>query len=299
MRMFVSGGSGFLGSAICDHLYQNGHEIFATGCKTEQPTKAHHFLNLHLNGINWAKLKEIDVVFHLGANNDTLDFNKEEMFRANYDASVELFQKMYLQGCKQFVFASSCSVYGNSPAPFTENSTLKPLNPYAESKKQFEIFARSFAANYNVNIVCLRYSNVYGPNEGHKGKRASMIFQIMEKIIQGKRPKIFKFGEQKRDWIHVEDVVRANIIASKYKGFDIFNCGYGESYSFNDITKIVNKELKTNIEPEYIDNPNPDVYQNYTECNMFKSAEKLAFRPDIGIEEGVIKTINAYLTSVK
>ena len=135
-------------------------------------------------------------------------------------------------------------------------------------------------------IVGLRYCNVYGPGESHKGKRSSMIYQLAQQISKG-NPRIFKMGEQKRDFIYVKDVVEANILASKAKESCIVNCGLGKATTFNRIIEILNKALGTNRKTEYIDNPYADQYQNFTECDMNLAKQKIGFAPEYGIEKGI------------
>jgi len=190
----------------------------------------------------------------------------------------------------------STAIYGDSPAPYIESETpLNPLNFYADSKARFEQFAKSFGHENKVDCVGLRYCNVYGPGEAHKGRRASMIHQLGQTMLKGERPRLFKDGTQKRDWAYVDDVAEVNIKASEFTGVDVFNVGSGEATSFNDIIKIFNKELNLTIEPEYIENPHIGAYQVHTECDMTKAAELLGFKPKFDVPNGIKK----YLEAVK
>jgi len=141
-----------------------------------------------------------------------------------------------------------------------------------------------FATMTKANVIGLRYCNIYGPGEGH---RASMVYQLLKQMTNGKRPKLYKHGEQKRDWIYVEDVVDANILASHAKCSGIFNCGSGNDYSFNDMVKIINQFLSTNYEPEYIENPYIKQYQSHTCCDMSKAKKILKFVPKRQLREGI------------
>ena len=136
-----------------------------------------------------------------------------------------------------------------------------------------------WAKQNKVNCVSLRYCNVYGPGEEHKGRRASMIYQLFLQMMAGQRPKIFRDGEQKRDWIWVTDVVHANLLASRFQGVDVFNCGTGNPVTFNSLVAEINSVMGTNLEPDYIDNPFPETYQAHTECSMTKADKVLDFRP--------------------
>ncbi len=288
MKILVTGGTGFVGSNLTNRLVDMGHEVTVIGTKTEQKTNASRYLELHFDGVDWDSVGPQDVLFHQAANNDTLDLNEEEMLRANVYTPLRMFYRLACMGCRQFVYASSTAVYGDSPAPYIEGVTPpSPLNPYGKSKYFFEKLIAKMPEKLNVNVVGLRYCNVYGPGESHKGKRASMIYQLAQQMMAGQPPKLFKHGEQKRDWINVEDVVQANLAAMNYPMSGVFNVGSGKATTFNDIVRILNRELNTNYETVWIGNPYKKRYQEYTECDMTKSKNELGFVPQIDIETGI------------
>lgn len=289
MRILVSGGTGFIGSNIALELMGLGHEVLITGRDTEQKISGFSgkYLQPNLVDLNWEDLGRLDAVFHEAAINDTTNLNENEMMRVNVDSSLGLFRRVLAGGCKKIVYASSTAVYGNSPAPYIEDKGLEPLNPYGSSKKILDEKAMAFAKEHpDTTIVGLRYCNVYGPRENHKGARASMIYQLARQMLKG-NPRVFKWGEQKRDYIYVKDVVRANLLAAKAKESGIYNCAYGKATSFNEIVGILNGVLGTNRAPEYIDNPYADRYQNHTLCDMTRAKEKLGFVPEYDIERGI------------
>ena len=285
----ITGGTGFIGSNIVKELNSKGHELVITGSDAEQDVNkgVTKYLQPGFLGIDWEALGKLDLIFHEAAINNTLLTDRTEMLRGNLLASQELFERAVKNGCKRIVYASSTAVYGNVEAPFRENGKTEPLNVYGESKKLLDDFAMEFAAkNPGITVVGLRYCNVYGPGEQHKGKRASMIYQLARQMLKG-RPRLFKNGEQKRDWIYVADVVQANILAASAKKSCVVNCGSGNAYSFNEIIAILNKTLGTSLEPEYIDNPFAASYQNFTYCDMSYAKEMLNFVPRYGLEEGI------------
>jgi ADP-L-glycero-D-manno-heptose 6-epimerase len=289
MRIFVTGGTGFVGSNLVKELYKQGHEIAVTGSDAEQNVGefVKKYLQPGLLGIDWSATGQIDVLYHEAAINDTMLNDREEMLRANLSASMELFEHAVENGCRKIVYASSTAVYGNAPAPFKEDGPIMPLNVYGESKKMLDEFATDFAIrNPEVTVVGLRYCNVYGPGEQHKGKRASMIYQLAQQMEKGS-PKLFKYGEQKRDWIYVDDVVKANLLAAEAKESCIVNCGSGSATSFNEIVEILNRVMSVSRTPEYIDNPFAEKYQDFTYCDMSKAAEKIGFKPEYDIEKGI------------
>lgn len=289
----VTGATGFVGHHVCNRLYNEGYTVVAVGTQDENKPLCHAFLQINLDGIPWDLVPEIDVCFHQAANNDTTDQDRTNMLRSNYSAPSNLFYRLvWEKNCKQFVYASSCSVYGKQPVPYVERETkLQPLNPYAESKVLFEQFAEVFAVEYGVNVIGLRYSNVYGPGEKHKGKRASMVHQLLQKMLVGQKPKLFKYGEQLRDWVYIEDVVEANMLASQYKHSNVFNVGAGESMSFNNVVNNLNIGLGTWLEPEYVDCPFLDAYQDHTLLDLAHSIHSLGFKPKHTISDGIAKFV--------
>jgi len=289
MRILVTGGTGFVGSNIARVLLERGDEVVITKRDSEQnlPDFSGTTLEGDLEKINWKEAGKLDAIFHEAAINDTTLLDAAEMTRVNVDASMRLFEYAAAGGCKKIVYASSTAVYGDGPVPYKERQELRPLNPYAESKVELEKRAAEFAEAHRGTIVIgLRYCNVYGPGESHKGKRASMIYQLAKQMQKG-NPKIFKWGEQKRDYIYVKDVVAANLLALEAKESFVVNCGSGKATSFNELVRILNSLLGVSRTPEYVDNPYLARYQNYTECDMSLAKEKLGFVPEFDIKRGV------------
>lgn len=289
MRTLVTGGTGFVGSNLVIALLQRGHEVLITGHDAEQtiPGFDNKYLQPSFLDLDREAIGNIDILFHQAAINDTTLLDRCLMFRTNVDAAKELFRYAGERGCRRIVYASSTAVYGDVKPPYREDGPVHPLNPYAESKLTLDEFAMEFARLHpEILVVGLRYCNVYGPRENHKGKRASMIYQLAQQIVKG-NPRIFKYGEQKRDYVYVADVVRANILAAAAKESGIYNCAYGKATTFNDLIKILCRVLNMKRETEYVDNPYAAVYQSHTECDMARVREKLGFVPEYDIEQGI------------
>src|SRR3989338_1701451 len=289
MRALVTGGTGFIGSNITLELLRRGYEVVITGSHVENklPEFKGKILTGDLSTIDWSQAGKVDAVFHQAANNDTTDLNKERMFATNVEAGKRLFMYARDTGCKRIVYASSTAVYGDVRPPYRESGPFHPLNPYAESKLAFDVWAVSFMKEHpDMRIVGLRCCNVYGPRESSKGKRATMIYQLYQQMRTG-NPRIFKYGEQKRDYIYVKDVVSANLLAAAADESCIVNCGFGKATSFNELIRILNRHLKLARTPEYVDNPYEGMYQEYTECDMSLAKEKISFLPKFDIEAGI------------
>jgi ADP-L-glycero-D-manno-heptose 6-epimerase len=277
----VTGGSGFIGSHLCERLYNEKYNVIAQGLKGELEPKCNYFLKCDLENLCTAEFPKIDICFHQASNNNTLDNNSNEMIYTNVELPSKLFDILYYKfHCRNFVYASSCSVYGHELAPYVEEKTkTNPLNVYAKSKLLFEEFATDFTLKHpDVKVIGLRYSNVYGPNEKHKGIRASMITQMLEGMMNGKSPRLFKHGEQKRDWVYIDDVINANMLASKSQISTIYNVGAGEAISFSEIATLINKNLKTNYGIDFIDCYFEHALQTFTLTDISKIS-KIGYKP--------------------
>ncbi|MEW5993919.1 MAG: NAD-dependent epimerase/dehydratase family protein, partial [Candidatus Zixiibacteriota bacterium] len=289
MKCLVTGGTGFVGSNLTLHLLNEGHEVIITGHEAEQhlPEFTGKCLYPGFLGIDWDAIHDVDVVFHQAALNNTRLLDRTEMFRANLESSKALFRHVVKHGCRRIVFASSTAIYGRHPAPYHESGPYDLNTPYAESKKYVEEFAMTVADDHpDVKVVGLRYCNVYGPREHHKGRRATMIYQLAQQMQTG-NPRLFKYGEQQRDYIYVKDVVQANMRAASASESCIVNCGSGRATTFNQLVDILNEILGLQRTPEYIDNPYHGNYQDNTTCDMTLAREKLGFTPRYSIRDGI------------
>lgn len=307
MKILVTGGFGFVGRNLTERLVKEGHEVtvVASGSEPKVPG-VKKILYMTMEGIHWPEVYGKDVVFHQMANNDTLCNDEHEMLRANLYGPIKLFCCAADGGCKKFVYASSTAVYGNAPVPFTEETPIDPLNAYAKSKVHFDQFAERFAKEKGVSITALRYCNVYGPGEDRKGKRMSMIGQLIRQMMAKKQPVLFRDGKQKRDWVHVKDVVEANILASQISQrehpWSVYNIGSGASISFNEIVSHIGAYTLVGIKDysedkgiKYIDCPFPVKYQQETLCDIEKARRELGFSPSFDIRSG----IEDYITYLK
>ena len=290
--IMITGATGFIGSNLCGALKE--HRIIALGKKNENPVDCEDFYACDLSGFPLGGMPDIDVLFHLAAFNDTQNKNDEEMMRVNFHEPVKLFTRLLEKRCRRFIYASSCAVYGNQKTPFEEDYTKKDcLTSYAKSKLMFEEFAKKFSEENEVRCVGLRYSNVYGSNEQHKGKRASMIYQLADKFKKKEQPVLFKYGQQERDWVHVDDVTRANALAMQCEKSEIFNVGSGESTSFNRIVEVLNEACDLKLKPKYVECEFHETYQQKTSISIEKIRKTLGYEPEISAEEGIIKVLRS------
>jgi len=292
MKVLVTGGAGFIGSNLALELQSRCCEVvvlddFSSGhfknlVGFEGDIVAESILDVDLN-----RFKDVDVIFHQAAITDTTVQDQKLMMQINTEG-FRRFLDFAVENNIKFIYASSAATYGNAPAPQKEEYAGKPNNIYGFSKWICDCIAKKYMEKYpDAHIVGLRYFNVFGPREQYKGKMASMIWQLAKQMIEGKSPKIFKWGEQKRDQVYVKDVVRANLLAMDAKESCIVNVGSGRAVTFNYIIEVLNKVLGFDYTPEYIDNPYKEFYQEHTEADLSKAKKYLGYKPEWEFERAV------------
>lgn len=300
MKFLVTGAGGLIGSNLALELQKHGKVIalddLSVGKRENLARFNGDFMHADIRTANYPKfLKECDAIFHEAAITDTTVTDKHLMFSVNVEAFKRLLIYAKSIGCKKIVYASSAATYGKckvlfeekGKVPMKETDRPAPANIYGESKVRMEQAAKAFVKeNPGFSVIGLRYFNVYGPGETHKKKAASMIYQLYLQMAAGKRPRIFKWGEQYRDFIYVKDAVGANLKALKYKKSGVFNVGTGVPGTFNKVIEVLNKVMRKNLQPEYFDNPY-SFYQDRTQADMSSSRAELKFVPQYGLEKGI------------
>jgi len=264
-KVIVTGGSGFIGSNLVDKLNRSGYEVvvidnFITGDPGNLP---HIFGKVSLIDINDWRLEKLTelcdgakCIFHMAAF-PSVQRSIEYPLISSQDlsATVTMLEVAKRIKVNKFIFSSSCSVYGEPP-------TSRPLSPYALSKLHGEDYCTMYSSLHNVNAVCLRYYNVYGPRMSKVGAYRSVLSVFLEAHKVGKPLNIVNDGEQKREFIHVDDVVEANICAmdaTKPFSQNIFDVSYGKKYSVNEIADMFGGDKvygEKRIEPKEIKKSN-------------------------------------------
>jgi len=301
MKVLVSGGAGFIGSNVVEVLEAKGAKVVVlddfshAGYKNLLNLKAEVICADILEKDLYKRLPEFDAVIHEAAITDTTLLDDRKMVMVNFEGFKNVFNFCALKKIK-LVYASSAGVYGNGPSPMKEDQPLKPHNIYAYSKCLCDRYAKTYALKSKIPLVVgLRYFNVYGPAEYHKGSSASMIYQLYLQMKEGKRPRIFKYGEQKRDFIYVKDVARITVDALKLKKNAVLNVGCGQARSFNEIISSLNKNMKKNLEPDYFDNPYAGVYQDFT-CADVTLLKNNKLSAEFSLEKGIQDYVKNYLS---
>ncbi len=302
MRILVTGGAGFVGSNVVNVLEDKGAEVIVlddfshANYKNLLDSKAEIVCTDILNEKVFDKLPKIDGVIHEAAVTDTTLDDDTKMMAVNFNGFKNVLN-FCLKKNIRLVYASSAGVYGSGPSPMKEDQKKIPHNIYAYSKYMCDcLVQKSMNKRGSPLIVGLRYFNVYGPAEYHKGTSASMIYQLYLQMKDGKNPRVFKWGEQKRDFVYVKDVARITVEALQLKQSTILNLGTGKARSFNDIISALNKVLGSDLKPDYFDNPYEGKYQDYTEADITQLTERFGSGAQYSLEEGVSDYITGYLS---
>ena len=300
-RILVTGGAGFIGSNVVKLLEKKGAKTVVlddfshTSYKNLSEVKPEVICADITDNSIYKKLPKVDAVIHEAAITDTTLAVDSKMMMVNYEGSKNVLD-FCLQKKIPLVYASSAGVYGGSKPPMREDQGLIPHNTYGYSKYLFDCHVLKVSRQKTTPpIVGLRYFNVYGPREYHKGSAASMIYQLYRQMIADKNPRVFKHGEQKRDFIYVKDVARITVAALESGKRAILNVGTGKARSFNDVISILNKVLNKSLETTYFDNPYGDKYQNYTRADTSLLQKVLKTEAGFCLEKGVKDYVGNYL----
>ena len=301
-KILVTGGAGFIGSNLTLKLQErhpDAHIVvvddFRSGSFLNLRGFRGDFVTADVSRLDWEKQfkdSSFDAIFHEASITDT---TVHDQFLQSHD-NIEGFRRLLEFAAPSqtpVVYASSAATYGIAgDGAMPETQPPAPANVYAFSKVQLDNLARYYSRrNPGWKIVGLRYFNVYGPRETHKQAAASMIYQLYLQMKAGRKPRVFKFGEQKRDFVYVKDVVAMTIAALGSPTSAIYNCGSGVASSFNDVIAALNKALGTNLEPEYFDNPY-SFYQPHTEADMTLAKRDLKHAPAFTPEQGILDYVS-------
>ncbi|MCS7028698.1 MAG: ADP-glyceromanno-heptose 6-epimerase [Bacteroidia bacterium] len=319
--IIVTGAAGFIGSCVVTTLNQAGYtELILVDdfSKSHKQANYEHKKYAKLISRNefipWAinHAREIQFIIHLGARTDTTEFNPAIFDKLNLTYSKDIWN-LCANNQIPLIYASSAATYGMGEYGFKDDesqlSVLKPLNPYAESKHNFDKWAVQ-RKEKPFFWAGLKFFNVYGPNEYHKGRMASVVYhafnQVQEtgkiKLFRSHNPK-FKDGEQMRDFIYVKDVCKVILFLMENRtASGIYNLGTGKARTFVDLANQVFYALNKTPNIEFIDTPKDirETYQYFTQAEMQKLREKAKYTaPFYSLEEGVQEYVKEYLVPKK
>lgn len=289
MKILITGAKGFIGSNLVERL--KGNELILVD-----------IANYHYG---YYMPKDLDFVIHLGAITDTTETDVDKLKKFNLEYSIDLWD-LCTKYQIPFIYASSAATYGSSDVfdDRTHPNDLKPINQYAVSKNEFDKYVIKLSKTIDPYAQIhqppfwagLKFFNVYGIGEHNKGKMASYIYQSYNQILEKGEVDLFQFGEQKRDFVYVDDVcdVICWMIENKPKS-DIYNVGTGFARSFNDMVRCVYYSMKRNkINILYKEIPENiiDKYQSFTEANISKLIDAGYKKKFLNLEQGIEKYIN-------
>lgn len=307
MRYLVTGGAGFVGSHLVEHLIGSGEEVvvlddFSTGRRENLDSFRGRFELIEgtlLDPATCARaVRGVDFILHEGAipsvprsvhdpltSHEACATGTLNILIAARDAKV-----------KRVVYAASSSAYGNTAElPKHEDMLPRPLSPYAAAKYAGECYCRAFHATYGLSTVALRYFNIFGPRQDPGSQYAAAIAKFISCALSETRPTIFGDGEQTRDFTYVANAVSANMLACQAPdeaGGDVFNVGCGDRISVNDLWRRIRAATGAGVEPEYIERRAGDVRDSL--ASLSKIERVLGYKPVVDLDTGLAHTINYF-----
>lgn len=301
MNALVTGGAGFIGSHIVRGLLERGDRVrvldnFSTGKRGNLAGLDIEIVEADLRDASrlTSACRGIETVFHQAAFVSVPQSMQEPLncFDVNVTGTASLLQAARKHGVKRVVFASSAAVYGDSDAyPLSEETPLRPLSPYAASKRVDEIYGQLYTASFGLEVVGLRYFNVYGPRQRPDSQYAAAVPIFIRRLLDGKPITIFGDGGQTRDLIYVGDVVRANLAAAAHPSAPggVFNICTGLETRILDLVEILQDLFPSAPAPEFADPRAGDIYRSIGSPR--KAAQTINFRAEVSLAEGLKNTV--------
>ncbi len=302
LNYLVTGGAGFIGSHLVKKLLKKGKvrviDDFSTGKKENIKGQDIELIETDIRNSEKVKktCKGIDTIFHLAAIPSVTRSLKEPLptNQVNVEGTLNLLIAAKENNVKRIVYSSSSSVYGeNQKLPKEESMPPDPISPYAVSKLAGEYYCRLFFKLYHLEVVILRYFNVFGERQDPEGEYAAAIPKFIISALNKKRSIVYGDGEQRRDWTYVENTVEATILASEAPEKAIgktFNVASGKVQTVNEVLLYLNKILCQKIEPIYTKPRAGDIKDSWADIS--RANNLLGYSPGIDFENGLRKTVD-------
>ncbi len=304
MKYLVTGCAGFIGSHIVETLIREGEDVrgldnFATGHRhnIESFLDEFEFVEGDIRDLETCHevCESADYVIHQAALGSVPRSIEDPItsHEANATGTLNMLVAARDAGAKSFVFAASSSAYGDTPTlPKVETMPNRPRSPYAVTKATCEQYCKVFSDLYDLDTVCLRYFNIFGPRQDPDGPYAAVIPKFINILQDGLAPTIHGDGEQTRDFTYVANAVQANLKAARNASNaagEVVNIACGDRISLNELYRLIAKNLKTDIEPEHGPPRAGDVRDSLADIS--KARELIGYDPEIDYVEGLERTV--------
>lgn len=305
-RFLVTGGAGFIGSHIASRLVSEGNRVRVLDnlCAGSLTNLAHlgdavEFMEGDVRDPEAVAraVDGVEVVFHQAALASVpLSIEKPlETHHACVTGTINVLDACRKAGVRRVVYAGSSSAYGDSPEmPKRESHTPEVLSPYAAAKLAGEYYCQAFAASYDLEVVRLRYFNVFGPRQDPQSPYSAVIPLFASALVTGRTPRIYGTGEQSRDFVFVENVVDANIFASTVPGVSgrVFNVACGETISVLELLRLICDELEVPFAPQFMPARVGDVLHSWADISA--TQRDLGYKVRVSLHEGLKQTLAYY-----
>jgi nucleoside-diphosphate-sugar epimerase len=312
-KYLITGIAGFIGSSLARALVERGEEVrgvdnYLTG-KTANLAGYHDQIDFREVDLRDASAirtacEGIDYILHIGAlpSVPLSVAHPEPSHRCNVEGTFNVLEGARAEGVKRIVYAASSSAYGNQPVlPSKESMRPMPISPYAVQKLVGEYYMSSYWQVYGLETVSLRYFNVFGPRQGADSPYSGVLAKFIQQMLEGTRPTIFGTGDQGRDFTYIDNIISANLLAcaapaEKVAG-KVFNTACGGQYTLKQIYQFLAKLTGFDRPPLYAKSRTGDIL--HSQADISAAAEAFGYRPLVGVEEGLQRTVEWYRETLK
>lgn len=306
----VTGGAGFIGSHITERLLNDGHQVRVVDnlSSGKQTNLAHLRGDLHFHQVSITDLdtlrplfEGVDTVFHHAALASVTQSVDDPLLNHEYNVTGTLNVLLAARdaGVRRVVFAASSAAYGDNPVEYKSESMLpSPLSPYGAAKVTGEYYCQVFAKVYSLETVCLRYFNVFGPCQDPHSQYAAVIPLFITALLRGELPTIYGDGLQSRDFIHIDNVVHANLLAAQAPAASgqIINVATGQHINLLQLIEKINMKLGTAIQPTHVPERAGDI--KHSCADISKARQFLNYEPVVDFDSGLARTIDWYRSRI-
>ncbi|MDZ7745583.1 MAG: NAD-dependent epimerase/dehydratase family protein [Halobacteriales archaeon] len=299
-RVLVTGGAGFIGSNLANHLADENDVIAVDDLYLGTPDNLNDDVAFHEASVLDDDFPaDVDVLFHLAALSSRPMHEEDPAHgaRVNVEGFINTVEQVREHGCETVIYASTSSIYGDQTEPSHESMAVEARTGYEASKLARERYGEYYSNFYDMSMAGMRFFAVYEGFSGaeeHKGEFANLITQFAHRLANGERPDIWGDGTQTRDFTHVDDIARGLELAADHELDGVYNLGTGDSYSLNELVDRLNDVLGTDIEPIHSENTMTN-YVHDTLADVSKMQEATGWEPKIDFDEGLHRVCEPYL----